>query len=126
MREYGAIGNDCKNCPLQGKCLSKTQTKRSLQVSIFREIVEAHHQTDGSEKYHKALCKRQIWCEGTFAAQKARHNLTYVLGRGLRAVTDHCLLSACAVNLKRLMKHFVALLPTSISGIFTPHHALAA
>nr|WP_302467306.1 transposase [Intestinimonas massiliensis (ex Afouda et al. 2020)] len=49
--------------------------------------------------------KRQIWCEGTFAAQKWGHNLTRVLRRGLEAAEDHCLLSATALNLKRMIKY---------------------
>ena len=52
-----------------------------------------------------ALRKRQIWCEGTFAAQKWGHNLTRVLRRGLEAAEDHCLLSATALNLKRMIKY---------------------
>lgn len=31
------------------------------------------------------------------------HNLTYVLRRGSEAVEDHCLLSAAALNLKRMI-----------------------
>ncbi|MDY5337949.1 MAG: transposase, partial [Intestinimonas sp.] len=52
-----------------------------------------------------ALRKRQIWCEGTFAAQKWGHNLTRVLRRGLEAAEDHCLLAATALNLKRMIKY---------------------
>lgn len=51
--------------------------------------------------------ERQVWCEGTFAAQKWRHNLTRLLRRGLEAAEDHCLLSAAALNLKRMIKHSV-------------------
>ena len=42
---------------------------------------------------------------GTFAAQKWGHNLTRVLRRGLEAAEDHCLLSATALNLKRMIKY---------------------
>ena len=52
----------------------------------------------------KALKGRQIWCEGTFSIQKRFHNLTCVLRRGLEAAEDHCLLSATALNLKRMIK----------------------
>ena len=56
-------------------------------------------------EYREALKLRQIWCEGTFAAQKRSHNLTRVLRRGLEAAEDHCLLSAVALNLKRMIKY---------------------
>mgnify|MGYP001293262308 FL=1 len=56
-------------------------------------------------EYREALKLRQIWCEGTFAVQKRDHNLTRVLRRGLEAAEDHCLLSATALNLKRMIKY---------------------
>ena len=57
-----------------------------------------------SPEYREALKLRQIWCEGTFAAQKRGHNLTRVLRRDIEAAENHCLLSAVAMNLKRMIK----------------------
>jgi len=45
-----------------------------------------------------------IWCEGSFAAQKWMHNLKRLFRRGIEAARDHCLLSATALNLKRMVK----------------------
>ena len=42
-------------------------------------------------EYREALKQRQIWREGTFAAQKWGHNLTRLLRRSLEAAEDHCL-----------------------------------
>ena len=103
-REYRANPKDCKNCPHRVKCLAPSRKSRRIYVHIFQDIVDKHHQADGSPEYNDALRKRQIWCEGTFAAQKARHNLGQMFRRGLRAAADHCLLAACAINLKRLVK----------------------
>jgi len=103
-REYRADTKVCKICPHRDKCLSPNKNSRSVLVNIFQHIMDKHHENDGSDEYDDALRKRQIWCEGTFAAQKARHNLGQTFRRGLRAAADHCLLSACAVNLKRLVK----------------------
>lgn len=55
-----------------------------------------------TDSYFKPSVRRQIWSEATFAAQKRTHNLTRVLRRGLEATEDHCLLSAIALNLKRM------------------------
>jgi len=103
-REYRADTNTCKVCPHRDKCLAPSQMSRKIQVNIFQHIIDKHHENDGSAEYNAALRKRQIWCEGTFAAQKSQHNLKQLLRRGLRAAADHCFLSACAVNLKRLLK----------------------
>ncbi len=77
--------------------------ERYLSVTLQR--------TDGAiwsavaVQYREALKLRQIWCEGTFAAQKRGHNLTRVLRRGFEAAEDHCLLSAAVMNLKRMIKY---------------------
>ena len=72
--------------------------------TYFRPTVRRHLARQNKPDYLEALRKRQIWCEGTFAAQKWGHNLTRVLRRGLEAAEDHCLLSATALNLKRMIR----------------------
>lgn len=104
--QYIAQKADCKDCPLRHKCLSETDRRgaRKLEHSYFRPAVSKHLERRGEPVYREALKKRQIWCEGTFAAQKWGHNLTRVLRRGLEAAEDHCLLSATALNLKRMIR----------------------
>ena len=48
--------------------------------------------------------KRKIWAEGSFAAMKREHNLLKIRKRGILAATEECLLSAMALNLKRMAK----------------------
>jgi transposase len=103
-REYRAPARVCGSCPLRERCLAPSQKYRRIQVNIFEEIVKKHHARDDSPECKEALKQRQIWSEGTFAAQKARHNLRQVFRRGLEAAQTHCLLSATAMNLKRLVK----------------------
>ncbi|MEY8576499.1 transposase [Oscillospiraceae bacterium 21-37] len=73
---------------------------RKLQDSYFKTVVQEHFSRRWEPDYREALKQRQIWCEGTFAAQKWGHNLTRLLRRGLETAEDHCLLSAAALNLK--------------------------
>ena len=94
-----------------------------LQVNIFEEIVKRHHYNDGSARYKAALRARQIWSEGTFAAQKERHNLKRIFRRGLEAAETHCLLSAIAVNLKRMVKFTTHVSNEARAMVFvTVHH----
>jgi len=106
FREYRANPKLCKNCNHRDRCLAPSQRNRGrkIQVNIFQGIVDEHHMADGEPEHIHALKKRQIWCEGTFATQKSRHNMSRLGRRGLRAAKDHCLLSATAVNLKRMVK----------------------
>ena len=75
-------------------------------------MVERHMHHEAREKqtknidtpeYRQAMRARQIWCEGNFSHQKERHNLRRTRKRGIEKVTEQCLLSACALNLKRLV-----------------------
>lgn len=104
--EYRADRKDCGRCPLHEKCLSgnDTQGARRLQDSYFKPAIQQHLSKQKEPEYQEALKQRQIWCEGTFAIQKWNHNLTRVLRRGLGAAEDHCLLSATALNLKRMIR----------------------
>lgn len=70
---------------------------------FWKEMKQDFSELD-SPAYQKALCKRQIWSEGTFAAQKWGYNFARVLRRGLEAAEDHCLLFVTALNLKRMIK----------------------
>ena len=103
---YQADKRDCQSCPLREKCLSENDRRgaRKLEHSYFAPQRQRHLARRHDADYREALKKRQIWCEGTFAAQKWGHNLTRVLRRGLGAAEDHCLLSAVALNLKRMIQ----------------------
>lgn len=70
---YLADKQDCQCCPLRKKCLSQ-QDKR------------------GARKL-----------EHSYFTTQRKQNLSRVLRRGLEAAEDHCLLSATALNLKRLI-----------------------
>ena len=105
--EYQADKRDCAACPLHDKCLSENDRRgaRKVSVSYFTADRRRNLERRCSPEYREALKLRQIWCEGTFAAQKRDHNLTRVLRRGLEAAEDHCLLSAAALHLKRMIKY---------------------
>mgnify|MGYP002524755999 FL=1 len=105
--EYQADKRDCAGCPLHDKCLSENDRRGARKVSASYFAVDRQRNLERrySPEYRGALKLRQIWCEGTFAAQKRGHNLTRVLRRGIEAAEDHCLLSAVAMNLKRMIKY---------------------
>ena len=105
--EYWADRKDDQNCPHRSKCLSENDKRgaRKLLDTYFRPTVQRDLAKRNEPDYLDALRKRQIWCEGTFAAQKRGHNLTQVLRRGREAAEDHCLLSATALNLKRMIQY---------------------
>lgn len=94
----------CKDCPLRNRCIGEKGAEKRIQVNIFEETVKKNHKKDGAEPHTRVLLLRQIWSEGSFAAQKARHNLKFLYRRGLEAAEQQCLLSSTALNLKRMIK----------------------
>jgi hypothetical protein len=73
---------------------------RSLNASAY----EAQQENNGTPEYYEAMRLRQIWCEGNFSHQKANHNLDRTGKCGLGKAFEHCLLSATALNLRRMVK----------------------
>ena len=102
--QYHPDKQDCLACPLREQCMTGRQQVRKVEHSYFCPSVEKNFASQNKPEYKNALRKRQIWCEGTFAAQKRGHNLKYLFRRGLEAAEDHCLLSATAMNLKRMIQ----------------------
>ncbi len=103
-RTYRADRKDCRSCPMLSRCVSDSHRSRTIRVNIFEEAVKRQRQKDGTTMHKHILKLRQIWCEGSFAAQKWMHNLRRLFRRGIEAAQDHCLLSATALNLKRMVK----------------------
>ena len=103
-RIYRADRKDCRVCPMLGRCVSGSHRSRTVRVNIFEQAVKRQRELDGTPAHEHILKLRQIWCEGSFAAQKWGHKLRYLLRRGLEAAEDHCLLSATALNLKRMVR----------------------
>jgi len=103
-RIYRAKTEDCINCPLSKKCLSESQKSRTIRGNIFEDSVKRQRQKNGTPKHKQILRLRQIWCEGSFSAQKRMYNLNCLFRRGIEAAEDHCLMSAIALNLKRMIK----------------------
>ena len=103
-KEYRCPKAVCKDCPFRNRCIGEKGTDKRIQVNIFEEVVKKNHEKDGTKKHTRVLLLRQIWSEGSFAAQKARHNLKFLYRRGLEAAEQQCLLSSMALNLKRMIK----------------------
>lgn len=74
-RTYRASRKDCRICPMVSRCVSDSHRSRSIRMNIFEEAVKRQRETDGAPIHKHTLNLRQIWCEGSFAAQKWIHNL---------------------------------------------------
>jgi len=102
---YRASAAVCGDCPLRHMCLGANAKCRLLHIPFFKEEADAQRKNYGTKRYYEVKARRKTYCEGNFAIQKDNHNLRRTRKRGNEAVAEHCLCSALALNLKRLVKH---------------------
>lgn len=101
---YRASAVDCSSCQSFNQCVCQSYQSRKIAVNIFEDSVQSNRHLYETKLHKRILNLRQIWCEGSFAIQKFKYNLKHLFRRGIEAANDHCLLSATALNLKRLIK----------------------
>jgi transposase len=101
---YSSKAKDCENCPLRNCCIGKNLKCRNLSRSLFKNEIDLQRANSYTKRYFEVQRKRRVYCEGNFAVQKDNHNLRRTRKRGNESVTEHCLCSALALNLKRLVK----------------------
>ena len=94
----------CRECPYRNKCITGKSKRKLILRKQNQTAYEIQCAKNDTPEYYAAMRLRQIWCEGNFSHQKANHNLKRVRTRGLGKAFMHCLLSATALNLKRMVK----------------------
>lgn len=102
-RLYSCSKKECKTCPNFSSCATDLGTVR-INASAYYPSFYRNSQKVGTGDYLRLMRLRQIWSEGTFAVLKREYKLNRIQKRGIRNATEECLLSATALNLKRLVK----------------------
>jgi len=104
LRCYQIQDDSCAHCSRKPECFDKTGIRRRILGSSCYPAFHRGHMRVGSPDYWLMMKKRKIWAEGCFSVLKREHCLSAVHKRGLLAATEECLLSALALNLKRMAK----------------------
>lgn len=92
---------DCKNCPLRDQCTNDKNTGRTVRISDYREIEEAALKQAATPQYQAAMTARKA-IEHKQAEEVRYHGLRRARYRGLAYVTIQAILTAVAVNAKRM------------------------
>jgi Transposase DDE domain len=87
FRLYSISLHECKSCNFRQHCAVDNGNQKRVASSRY--------------KYLRKM--RSIWSEGTFSALKREHKLKRAVKRGINRVVEECLLSALALNLKRMV-----------------------
>ena len=104
LRCYQVQGDVCQKCTSNKNCFDMTGVRRRILASSCYPAFYRGHLRGNTPEYLYMMRKRKIWAEGIFAAIKREHNLLKIRKRGILAATEECLLSAMALNLKRMAK----------------------
>lgn len=102
-RIYRILRSECKRCPKLAHCAIDKGAVR-INASPFYPAYYANRMRCTTHAYQEMKRLRSIWSEGTFAALKNGNMLTRHKKRGIHRATEECLLSALALNLKRIVK----------------------
>lgn len=102
-RVYSRLRSKCKGCEYLEHC-AMDRGRIRINASPFYPAFYANMHRCGTVDYKAMKRLRAIWSEGPFAVLKREHNLKRARKRGLNRVSEECLLSALALNLKRIVK----------------------
>ena len=104
-KRYKTRVKDCTDCPSRAKCISGKSKTKEVEIPYFYEAAKKQRENNSTDKFKYIQRLRKIRCEGNFSIQKECHNLRRTYKRGNERVTAHCLFSALALNLRRLVRY---------------------
>jgi transposase len=103
-RWYRADRRDCAHCPLKAQCLPRGAPSRRVHiVTNHAAILRARRKRTAWGDDERAIYARHRWqVEGAHGTAKTLHGLARAIRRGLENMKIQALLTAIAMNLKKL------------------------
>lgn len=99
-RQYCAWRSRCRDCALKDRCTQSD--RRVLKVTSQHEALRRLRADSRTRSFRELYRRRAPVIEGVFAEAKQWHGLARARWRGLAKMWVQCLLTAAAINLKRL------------------------
>ena len=103
-RWYRADRKDCAGCPLRAQCLPRNTASRRVHIATHHAaILRARRRRARWSEAEHAIYTRHRWrVEGAHGTAKTLHGLNRAIRRGLTNMKVQALLTAIAMNLKKL------------------------
>ncbi|MGV8082544.1 MAG: IS1182 family transposase [Coriobacteriia bacterium] len=101
-RHYRADKVSCADCPVNGKCLAPKQDAKTIYRHIWEDHKDACAAFTRTPEGRAVYARRKETIERSFADAKELHGLRYARMRGVAKVTEQCLLTAAAQNMKKM------------------------
>lgn len=115
LRCYQICDDTCLACSRRDTCFDKTGWRRRILASSCYPAFYRGHERIGTPEYLFMMRRRKIWSEGSFSVMKREHLLSKIRKWGISNACEECLLSALALNLKRM----AAAIFFAFSGLFS-------
>lgn len=103
-KRYRADRRDCARCPLKAQCLPRGVSSRRVNiVTHHAAILRARRKRAAWGEDERTIYTRHRWqVEGAHGTAKTLHGLARAIRRGLENMKIQALLTAIAMNLKKL------------------------
>jgi hypothetical protein len=113
---YRADRRDCARCPLKAQCLPQGVPSRRVHiVANHATILRARRKrTAWGDEEHTIYSRHRWRVEGTHGTAKTLHGLNRAIRRGLENMKIQALLTAIAMNLKKLGTAGLVLIPRAL------------
>ena len=101
-REYKSNPEICRRCTMREKCTNSANAVKVVVRHVWewaKERVRARSLSDWGKRIY---ARRKETVERSFADAKQLHGHRYARMRGLRKVSEQCLLAAAAQNIKKI------------------------
>jgi transposase len=105
FKEYVSDANSCSVCKRLADCMESKGKVRVITRHVWQEHRERIRENALSPSGKHLRRKRHETVERSFADAKELHGLRYARRRGLANATEQCLLTALAMNIKKMARH---------------------
>ena len=103
LRCYQTNMEVCASCMCRSSCLDRTSKRRRILASSCYPAFYRGRPRAATGARQSMMRLRKIWIEGCFAVMKREHLIPQIRKRGISRAYEECLLSALALNLKRMV-----------------------
>lgn len=102
-REYKSNKDNCSKCPYKEKCLYDGKETRIIRLHVWEKYKNEVKKFVKYDRLGKRIYKRRKeTVERSFADAKELHGLRYARLRGMKKVSEQCLMTAAVQNMKKI------------------------
>lgn len=104
-REYVSNPKDCEKCKYKSNCLTSDKSHyRTIRRHVWEDYKDEVFRFAKTDKGKSIYKRRKEKIERSFADSKELHGLRYCRMRGIKKVSEQCLLTAAVQNMKKIAR----------------------